>query len=181
MNQQFTYFKAPVQNLKPYTSVTLHQVYKGITGDFWKTQTQRLRTLKKESDAKKYKAVRFDYVTFSGTFTQRRIEGLKEHSGLICLDFDNLGNSLAEIRKMLIADTQLPPALLFTSPSGNGLKLVLSIVMEEATHKVWFMAASNYFKATYGIEADKSGSDVSRACFLGWDPDAYINPKYLQP
>jgi len=156
-SRQFSYFKAPIQNLKPYTSVTLHQVFKGITGDFFRTQTQRLRTLK-ENDAKKYKAVRFDYVTFSGTFTKRRIEGLIEHSGLICLDFDHLGNSLAGIRKMLIADTQLPPALLFTSPSGNGLKLILSIDLQQANHKIWFMAASNYFIATYGIEADKSGS-----------------------
>jgi len=180
MYPQFTYFKAPVKNLKPYTSVTLHQAFKGITGEFFKTQTERLRSLK-ENDARKYKAMRFDYVTFSGTFTQRRIEGLKEHSGLICLDFDNLGNSLTEIRKMLIEDTQLPPELLFTSPSGNGLKLVLSIDLEQANHKTWFFGLSNYFKATYGLEADKSGSDVSRACFLGWDPDAYINRKYLQP
>ena len=179
-NPQFSYFKAPVKNLKPYTSVTLQQVFKGITGDFFKTQTQRLRTLK-ETDAKKYKAVRLDYVTFSGTFTQRRIEGLKEHSGLICLDFDHLGANITGIKNRLLKDQEMPPQLLFTSPSGNGLKLVLSIDLEQANHKVWFLALSNYFKANHQLEADKSGSDVSRACFLGWDPEAYINPKYVQP
>lgn len=181
MNPQFSYFKAPVQNLKPITSVTLNQVYKGITGDFFRTQTERLRTLKKESDAKKYKILRLDFVTFSGTFTQRRIEGLKEHSGLICLDFDHLGPDITEIKTRLLKDQEMPPQLLFVSPGGNGLKLVLSIDLEQANHKVWFLALSNYYKANHQLEADKSGSDSSRACFLCYDPEAYINPKYLQP
>jgi hypothetical protein len=30
-----------------------------------------------------------------------------------------------------------------------------------------------------GADPDKSGSDVSRACFLPYDPDCFINPKYL--
>ena len=179
-NPQFSYFKAPVKNLKPYTSVTLQQVFKGITGEFFKTQTQRLRTLK-ENDARKYKAMRFDYVTFSGTFTQRRIEGLKENSGLICLDFDHLGPDITGIKTRLIKDPEIAPQLLFVSPGGNGLKLVLEIDLEEASHKIWFLALSNYYKANHQLEADKSGSDVSRACFLGWDPEAYINPKYVQP
>lgn len=33
--------------------------------------------------------------------------------------------------------------------------------------------------AGHGIDPDKSGSDVSRACFLPYDPDCFINPKYL--
>jgi hypothetical protein len=180
INPEFSYFKAPVQNLKPCTSVTLLRVYKGITGEFFKTQTLQLRTLK-DQDAKKYKAVSFDYVTFSGIFTQRKIEGLREHSGLICLDFDHLGPEISQIKTWLINDTIFSPDLLFVSPGGNGLKAVHSIDLSQATHKTWFDAISNYYKATYVIQADKSGSDVSRACFLAWDPTAYINPKYLQP
>ena len=30
-------------------------------------------------------------ICFSGTFSQRNLQGLKQHSGLICLDFDNAG------------------------------------------------------------------------------------------
>jgi len=175
---QFSYFKAPIKNQKPHSEVTLSKVFRGITGNFFKNQTQRLRTLK-ENDARKYKSMRFDYVTFSGTFAQRGIEGLKEHTGLICLDFDHLGSDINEIKTRLINDSQLPPALLFVSPRGNGLKLILPIDLEEATHNVWFNALSNYYKANHQLETDKSGSDVSRACFLAWDPDAYINPKYL--
>lgn len=176
---QFSYFKAPVQNRVPYGSVTILQVYEVLTGDFFKSRTQRLRALK-EGHAKQFKVNRLDFVTFSGIFSQRRIEGLKEHSGLICLDFDHLGKSLPDFRSRLIEDPQLPPELLFTSPSGTGLKLVLEVDLNEADHKTWFTALSNYFKANHQLETDKSGSDVSRACFLCHDPNAYINPKYLE-
>jgi hypothetical protein len=180
MNDQlFSYFKAPVKNRKPYTTVTLRQVYNVIVGDYFKRQTERLRSLNEKS-AKEYKIYRLDFVTFSGIFSTRRIEGLKKHTGLICLDFDHLGKSLNEFRKKLIEDQVLPPELVFTSPSGTGLKLVLQIDLNEAPHKTWFIALSNYYKANYSLDADNSGSDVSRACFLCHDPNAYINPKYLE-
>lgn len=177
-NPQFSFYRAPVQNLEPYKTIGMFQTYQVITGDYYKDRTARLRSFQDEKTAKKYKAIRFDYVTFSGRFTQRRIEGLIEHSGLICLDFDHLDQSLTDIKTRLINDPELIPALLFVSPGGNGLKLVLPIDLNRANHKTWFFGLSNYYKATYGLEADKSGSDVSRACFLAWDPEAYINPKY---
>ena len=37
----------------------------------------------------------------------------------------------------------------------------------------------NHLCFHHGIDPDKSGSDVSRACFLPYDPDCFINPKYL--
>lgn len=42
----------------------------------------------------------------------------------------------------------------------------------------YFRAVSNYIKKTYGVEPDKSGKDIARACFLPYDPDAFINPNY---
>lgn len=41
-------------------------------------------------------------------------------------------------------------------------------------------AIANYIKEVYKLEVDKSGKDIPRACFLPFDPEAYINPKYLQ-
>ncbi|MFN5784539.1 MAG: BT4734/BF3469 family protein [Flavobacteriia bacterium] len=38
---------------------------------------------------------------------------------------------------------------------------------------------SNYLKHNYRIEADPSGKDISRACFLCHDPNAFIHPKHL--
>ena len=52
-----------------------------------------------------------------------------------------------------------------------------SITMElELAEDYSIRAVANYVRATYGIEVDKSGKDISRACFLPFDSKAYINP-----
>ena len=45
--------------------------------------------------------------------------------------------------------------------------------------QTYFKAVCNYLKQTYQLEVDGSGKDVARACFLPYDPQVYINPKYL--
>ena len=68
--------------------------------------------------------------------------------------------------------------LLFRSPSGNGIKWIIPVVNNNGhDHEYYFRAVSNYLKS-FGITVDKSGKDVSRACFLPHDPNAFINPKY---
>ena len=47
------------------------------------------------------------------------------------------------------------------------------------SHSNYFAAVANYILQTYGVEVDKSGRDISRACFLPHDPQAYINPRLL--
>ena len=37
-------------------------------------------------------------------------------------------------------------------------------------HKVAFWQLYLYLLSNYGIELDRSGSDISRLCFLIWDP-----------
>ena len=64
------------------------------------------------------------------------------------------------------------------SPSSHGLKWVIPIAENRMTHADYFRRVAFYIKQTYGIEVDKSGKDLSRACFLPYDPDAYINPNY---
>ena len=68
--------------------------------------------------------------------------------------------------------------LAFRSPSGDGLKWVISVDLSEMSHQRMFAAVCNYLKSRYGVEADPSGRDVSRACFLPHDPEAYLNPDY---
>jgi hypothetical protein len=98
---------------------------------------------------------------------------------LICFDFDNIEN-LNALRFQLQTDEYLNTQLLFTSPSGNGLKWIVSIDANAHTHADYFNAIADYLKRTYNVEVDKSGKDLSRACFLPHDPNCYINPYQLQ-
>lgn len=169
-----SFFKAPITNTKPCQSITLTEVYHYITGNTAKQRTEILRAIRDSKKARLYKAANFDYCTFSGTFTSRNDKALLQHSGLLCLDFDHIPN-IEHTFIQLKADKNLQTKLLFRSPSGDGLKWIIAIDLLKATHTEYFKAVSNYIRKTYHLEVDKSGKDISRACFLPYDPFAYIN------
>lgn len=175
----FSFFKAPIINTKPHKAVNLLQTYNAIKGNYYKDRTQKLRAISDIAQARKYKAANFDYCTFSGTFTTRNDKALIKHSGLLCIDFDHLQN-LQDLKSRLLTDEYFDTQLLFVSPSGDGLKWIIPIDTAQTTHNDYFKAVSSYVQHAYGVEIDKSGRDVSRACFLPYDPQAYINPVYLQ-
>ena len=174
----FSFYKSPIKNTVPHKSATLLQIYNAITGDFYKERTDKLRSINDPKQARQFKATNFDYCTFSGTFSSRNDKNLMQHSGLLAVDFDHLPN-LNEVRQLLLADEYFDTQLLFVSPSGDGLKWIIPIDTSQIPHGEYFAAVANYILQTYGIEVDKSGRDVSRACFLAHDPNAFINPLIL--
>ena len=64
-------------------------------------------------------------------------------------------------------------------PAGDGLKWIIEIDTRKAPHGEYFASVANYILQTYSVEVDKSGKDISRACFLPFDPNAFINPLLL--
>jgi hypothetical protein len=176
---QFSFYRAPISNIIPQGTYTLLDIYKIITTEY-ANNTELLRFIAEPAQARTFKATKFDYVTFSGVFSKRNDKELINHSGLLCLDFDHVPN-LQHLKKLLLTDPYFETELLFTSPSGDGLKWIIPINIHQVTHAQYFIAVSNYLKHNYLIEPDKSGKDISRACFLCHDPEAYIHPKYLKP
>lgn len=174
----FSYFKAPVSNTMPHREINLLEVYRLLKGKEFTEATTTLRSLADKQEARKYKAASFDYVTFSGAFLKRNDKSLLRHSGLIAVDFDHLEN-ISELKSRLLHDEYFETELLFVSPSGDGLKWVIPIDITRAKHLDYFKAIANYIKHTYKLEVDPSGKDVSRACFLPHDEEAFINPKYF--
>lgn len=186
---KFSYFRCPVKNTQPNAEMTILDAYAAIKSNKYKMQTEKLRSIlsplpimegsgERLLGGRKYKAAHFDYVTFSGLFSKRTDAALIQHSGLITLDFDHVSN-LQELRDILLRDRYFETELMFVSPSGDGLKWIISIDLKECNHQDWFKAIAAYLKATYQLEVDKSGKDISRACFLPHDPAVYINPVYL--
>ena len=174
----FSLFDAPITNTIPAAEVHLRDIFDYVTSDAAENATRTLRETAENHQKRLYKAAHFKYATFSGTFTTRSDRDLKQHSGLICLDFDHLA-ALEPTRQLLLADEYFETQLLFVSPSGDGLKWIVPIDILVLPHVDWFRAIAAYLRKTYGLEADRSGKDISRACFLPCDRSAYINPKYL--
>lgn len=172
-----SFFKAPVRNVFPSQTLRLGKIYELITSDTYKAITEELRSIEDIKERRKFKANRFDYVTFSGVFERRNDKYLQKHSNLITIDFDHL-EDLNKVREQLLNDSYFETELLFVSPSGDGLKWIIRIDLEEATQAEYFIAISNYIKQTYNIEVDASGKDVSRACFLPHDANAFLHKRH---
>jgi hypothetical protein len=176
---QFSYYNEPVKNVVPIKAITFADVYRALTSNFLKERTNQLRLIADKAKNRQYKATYFPYVTFSGMFQKRNEKALIQHSGLIALDFDHV-KEVNTLKEKLLIDNYLKTELLFTSPNGNGLKWIVKIdISGKYSHSQLFQALFNYIKNTYEIEIDKACKDVSRATFLCYDPEAFINPKYL--
>lgn len=173
----FSIYSAPIRNTIPAGEISLSDAYQLITSAKYQQATLNLRSLAEREEARKFKANNFDYVTFSGTFYQRKDSMIKVPSGLMVIDFDHL-TIVQEVRDIILQDEYLETEMLFTSPSGDGLKWVISYKGTKTTHEQFFKAVSSYLKQVYKLNVDQSGKDISRACFLPYDPTAFIHPKY---
>ncbi|MBP2833818.1 AAA family ATPase [Aquimarina sp. U1-2] len=168
----FSSFHPPIENTTPEREPSnLKELYELITHKEFKEfidKQKKLRTKKKEI---------YPFVTFSGVFSKRSNHNLLSHSGLIVIDIDKCEGNIYRLKEEICKI--LAVALAFISPSGNGLKVVLGINIDKASHIQYFKWLTIFFKEHFDIEIDKSGSDVSRACFLNYDPEAYFYQDYI--
>jgi hypothetical protein len=112
-------------------------------------------------------------IMFNGTFNERKDDGLVAHSGLCVLDFDKYPNQKVQLQERNRLMECPYVYMLFTSPSGNGLKVVIRIPeSDKYEHKRRFEAFKEYINSDY---FDVANSNVSRVCFESYDPDAYLN------
>lgn len=99
------------------------------------------------------------------------------------LDLDHISdgeNSLKAIRESVQKDPHV--LLAFTSPSGDGLKLMFKLnerCWDSGIYSLFYKAFSRSFGAKHNLSdiIDSRTSDVCRACFISMDPDVYFNPQ----
>ena len=177
----FNYYRGPITNKAPHAAITVGQLWAVLTSPRQRAPTEALRAAPVGSPQRASLKKRLDYVTPAGTFTHRQNEALLQRSGLLALDFDHVPD-LAAARAALLADELLVPelALLFVSPSGDGLKALVRAELS-APHRDSFRAWADYLAGKYaslGLVPDEAGKDVSRACFVPHDPAAWLAPSY---
>lgn len=115
---------------------------------------------------------RVPYFTPSGVFEKREAAGLVKHSGLIAMDFDSLENIKA-VENALKADKY--SFAVFRSISHKGLCVLVKI--DPSRHLDSFKALELYYWKLLNVTVDQSCKDVSRARFVSFDPDLYVNQK----
>lgn len=168
--------------------VTILKSVKDTSAGFHRPVDQILKRIKKGESKDKIEAIRKEdnsdkrnelkiklpAICFSGTFNQRADKAMLEHSGLICLDFDKFPDAgkLNKTRAELVKDKYT--FSLFTSPSGNGLKVIVKIPPEKESHREYFKALEHHYDSEY---FDPSCVNESRVCYESYDPDIFINEK----
>ena len=111
-------------------------------------------------------------ICFSGMFKVRQKDACLQHSGFICLDFDSFETSeLMQAKRSELEHDKYTFAL-FTSPSGDGLKVIVKIPESIDNHERYFITLRDYYDCH---NFDTSTKDISRVCYESYDPNIYIN------
>lgn len=163
--------------------VRLSQLYRGIHNpkQHFKDQITRLRSVKAISPDR-YRQLKKDLPYFVCGGFQPKVRRRENFTGIRCflLDLDYLAG--AEINKEHLFEKlrAIPEVkMLFTSPSNDGLK-VLFLLKKLCTDSALFSTFYKIFAARFAQNhnllevTDIKTSDVTRACFMSYDPDAYF-------
>ena len=181
---KMSFYRRPITNKRPEAvPVTLFQVYQYVRGRWAFTETKQLRSIADKDEARLYKGSNFDYISPSGVFSYCSDQCLIKHSGVLTMDLDELNERTEEMFEKLIADPMFETLLLFRSPRGLGLKWFIHIDLSRCDHRTWFAAVRNYLMQTYQLtekQVDGQCINVSRACFLCHDEQAYLKTELIE-
>jgi len=110
---------------------------------------------------------------FSCLTSVRKEKEIRERTGLIVADIDNLSTTAAAA---LQDEMRKDPYVLaaFISPSAEGIKALFKYDLAN-DHISAFNAVDAHIRRVYGYDVDPSGKDVVRACFTSYDEDIHIN------
>jgi hypothetical protein len=125
----------------------------------------KLRNLPTDDEEKELKK-QLPLICWSGTFLKRTDKDCIKHSGLICLDFDDESfDSIMKDKEYIYAA--------FISPTATGVKVLVRIPENIKDHGDYYLSLSDYF----GLDTiDEKCKNISRGCYLSYDPNLYHNP-----
>ena len=108
---------------KHSSDVELSAFLEGVRTGKWQDIVLQVRATSDKSERDKLKKSA-PLVTVSGSFSDRKDDALREHSGFIAIDIDNIDNP-EDVKTQLKADSYIYSA--FVSISGHGLCLIVKI------------------------------------------------------
>ena len=153
------------------TDIELASFLEGVQSGKWQDIVFDVRNAptKEIKDLKKKTA---PLVTISGSFSARKDDAIRQHSGFIAIDIDNLEDAQAT-KDRIGADHYIYSC--FLSIGGNGLCLIVKI--DGTRHLDAFNGIASYLYNEYQLIVDQSGKNVSRARFVSYDPFMLLNTK----
>ena len=109
-------------------------------------------------------------------------EKIAAATGYFCGDLDGLGGDLPGAREKLKDSPHL--AILFVSPSDDGLKAVFRAPADASQHLGSYLAVKKHIAELCGDavaqKLDEKSKDITRLCFLSHDPHLHFNPEAVE-
>jgi hypothetical protein len=166
-------FYKNVKITAPTKDISVFKIFDLIKEGEYKNEIAliRLESDKKERNDLK---IKLPIVTFTGIFSSRANANLKKHSGLLCLDIDDVSSfNLEEVREKINNDNYT--FCCFLSPSGNGFKVLVRIpfIDNNEDYLDYYLEVQKHYNKY--SKTDDSTKDISRACFLSYDKELYLN------
>lgn len=113
--------------------------------------------------------------TPSGLFEGgHRANQLVTYSQIAGLDFDHVADPEGLAARLRGQPSTLA---LFVSPGGQGLKVFVAVDTGSDEHPAAFAAVAAHYERLAGLFCDRACKDISRCCYVSYDPEAYYNPE----
>lgn len=156
--------------------ITDHEeIIQGIRDGRWKHLIEKLNSFVYDSEEqKKYKRTMLTGVVWQGEFDYRNDENILVHSGLVAIDIDHLPpNELIRYSDLIRKNKYTH--VMFISPRRDGLKIIIKIPKDIEHHKEYVEAIGEQYRQ-HATKYYDHFDDLSRLCFVSYDPDIYYNP-----
>jgi len=176
--------KLITQNNDPLVKIHSEYFYNAVKNPKPKiiTAIRQLRVVK-TIDEKKYRNLkkRLPYVTcgiFNPSYRKTENFGWTNH---FIVDIDHISEKqldVVNLKNLLKKDQRVE--LIFCSPGEDGLKLLFKLsekCFDAGQYSLFYKIFIHTFSQQYHLEqiVDTKTSDITRACFISYDPDAYYN------
>jgi hypothetical protein len=182
----FTFFTGKNIKANPaetLTNISIKSLYDMLTGQ--KELRHLIESLRHllAIDKKKYQQAKLSLPYFIGASFEpafRKTDNFVSIQNFV-IDLDHIfekGGNIAAIFSSLRMDPRV--LMMFTSPGGDGLKVVFTLrekCFDARQYSLFYKKFVSDFSAEHNLEdyIDTCTSDVTRICFLSYDPEAYLN------
>lgn len=174
---KFSFFVGGINKIIPKENIALKELIDRIKSNKYKYQINEIRNCK-DKDLQRELKNKLDYCIPSGVFTTRANEivlkdKMQSASGILSLDVDEYHGDYTKLKDYIRKDEYV--LAIFDSPREK-LKIFINVPPEQDNDLFWrrWVAACKFFGNRWSCEFDEL-KDITRACFVSWDPNAYCN------
>lgn len=168
----------------PLQPAEIEKVYKAILGPSTEVLNLLNRLKQIQSiDPGKYRKLKtgLPYIVCADFRPRIRKKENFLHTSRFILDMDHLSEFEIELN-VLKEKLQEDPIveMFYASPSGDGLKVFFKLekpIVDSGYYSLFYKKFCIWFSEKHGLDGavDTKTSDVSRCCFVSYDPDAWFN------